>query len=100
MVFERMLAVGDAGDFWADVKPWMLERSKQKRASNREFAASKLLELGIRFESKNGGAHLIVGDSREWNFWPGTGLWTSRLVSGVRGRGIESFLRAVRKSKD
>ena len=64
-------------DFWRDVKPAMQEASQQRRASNRDNSAAMLRANGVQFESKNGGAHLVVRDGigRIFDFWPGTGLW-------------------------
>ena len=52
--------MGDVGDFWRDIKPAMIEESKQRRAHNRESSAELLSAKGIDFETKNNGAHLIV----------------------------------------
>lgn len=49
-------------DYWRDAKPAMQEASQQRRASNRANSAALLRANGVPFESKNGGAHLIVRD--------------------------------------
>ena len=64
-----------------------------KRERNREYSAKILLEAGISFESKNGGAHLIV--EGKYDFWPGTGLWRSRL-SQAKGRGVTKLIARLR----
>jgi hypothetical protein len=58
------------------------ECSQEKRARNREFSKGLLTQCGIPFESKNGGAHLIVTRSGvPWaDFWPGTGKWIERAT--------------------
>lgn len=91
--------MGDMGDFWADVKPAMKERSRQKRAENREQSARMLVEAGIQFQSKNDGAHLIVTGYKGhvYDFWPGTGLWRMR-GSPRDHRGVRSLIRAVQQS--
>ena len=49
-------------DYWRDVTPAIQEASQQRRASNRANSAALLRANGVPFESKNGGAHLIVRD--------------------------------------
>jgi hypothetical protein len=85
------------GDYWRAVTPGMKERSKAKRANNREQSAELLRAAGVPFESKNSGAHLIV-DGR-FDFWPGTGLWIERDGRGERkrNRGIRNLLKRVKK---
>lgn len=89
--------MGDEGDYWRDVKPIMLEASKKKRASNREYAQRELLCRGIPFEAKNNDAHLIVqGVNSTIDFWPGTGKYIVR-ADGKTGRGIRKVLRLCKK---
>lgn len=85
-------------DFWRDVKPAMQEASQQRRASNRDNSAALLRANGVQFESKNGGAHLVVRDGigRIFDFWPGTGLWQLRGTP-QRWRGVHSLLGNIRK---
>lgn len=92
--------MGDMGDYWRDVTPVLQERSKQKRASNREKSARLLSEAGIQFQSKNDGAHLIVAGYKGhvYDFWPGTGLWRMR-GSPRDHRGVRSLIRAAKPSK-
>ena len=77
----------------------MKEHSKSKRAANRQSSARRLLLEHIPFESKNGGAHLIVG-ARDFDFWPGTGRWCSRRDSGINGRGVASLITRIRALKE
>ncbi|CUJ58834.1 Uncharacterised protein [Achromobacter xylosoxidans] len=92
--------MGDMGDFWADVKPALKERSRQKRADNREQSARMLSEAGIQFQSKNEGAHLIVAGYKGhvYDFWPGTGLWRMRGSSRDH-RGVRSLIRAAQPAQ-
>ena len=76
------------------------EQSKTKRAENRQSSARRLLLEHIPFESKNGGAHLIVGSGRDFDFWPGTGRWCSRHVTGDHGRGVQSLIARIRAQKE
>lgn len=72
------------------------EAARDKRAANRDDSAALLRERGAAFESRNGGAHLIVThEERTVDFWPGTGLYVIRDGSG-RGRGVFNLLRALR----
>lgn len=87
--------MGDMGEFWADVKPALKQRSQDKRASNRKSSADLLAARGVEFTKNNGGAHLIVtaGDHLV-DFWPGTGKWTTRgFRFTVVGRGVQGLIR-------
>lgn len=89
--------MGDMGDHWRDVRPAMQERSRQKRASNRESSAKRLAAEGIDFETKNDGAHLIVtANGRTVDFWPGTGLWIERGTQGQK-RGVQRLINELKK---
>jgi hypothetical protein len=88
--------MGDMGDYWRDVTPALKERSREKRASNREHSARLLRDAGIQFESKNDGAHLIVCGSVD--FWPGTGLWQVRGTPRQR-RGVRSLIKHIKESQ-
>lgn len=91
--------MGDMGDYWHDVRPAMVKESQQRRASNRERSAALLQFNGIPFESKNGGAHLVVqGGKAVIDFWPGTGLWQER-GSTATGRGVRSLVKRVTDKK-
>ena len=79
----------EAALFYAD----QADRSKIKRARNRERGAHMLHERGVKFESKNAGAHLIVQTkSGVVDYWPGTGKFIPR-PAGKSGRGIFNLLR-------
>lgn len=83
------------GDMAEDFK--MLHQiSKDKREKNRNSGLSHLEKVGIPFEIKNGGAHLIVEGSRGFlDYWPGTGRWIAR--SGRRGFGVRNLISAINK---
>lgn len=72
----------------------MREYSQQKRASNREHSARMLTESQVPYESRNGGAHLIVSFGVVVvDFWPGTGKWIDR--AGNQGRGVMNLLQHI-----
>ena len=83
--------MSDIGEMWAAQR----EASQAKRASNREQSARLLASTGIPFVSRNGGAHLIVGEPPFADFWPGTGKFIER-GSNRSGRGVKNLLRALR----
>lgn len=68
------------------------EESKSRRAKHRQNSTAILKAKGIPFESKNGGAHLIV-DGRI-DYWPGTGKYTVRKTQHS-GRGIFNLLKTI-----
>jgi len=71
---------------------WTAE-SSERRAGNRESSASKLEALGVQFESKNLGAHLVVShDGHVVDFWPGTGKYIPRK-NGRPGRGVFNLMK-------
>lgn len=86
----------DMGDFWRDVR----EAHQAKRAQNREDSAAMLLKAGLKFETKNLGAHLIVRAlGLTVDFWPGTGLWIVRKPKR-EGRGVQRLIDALTPSGD
>lgn len=90
MVDEEILAGFEA----------MKEASKLKRAANRQGSAEILTARGIAFESKNGGAHLIVRhNGKVVDAWPGTGRWIFRGGT-PEGRGIMNLVRLITKTGD
>ena len=66
---------------------------QEKRAQNRGSSADLLRAAGIPFESKNGGAHLIVAG--RYDFWPGTGLWMARGERTKR-RGVRKLIARLK----
>lgn len=86
----------DMGDFWRDVKA----ARQVKRASNRVDSAAMLFASGIKFETKNQGAHLIVRAlGLTVDFWPGTGLWIVRNPKR-EGRGVQRLIDALTPTSD
>ncbi len=83
--------MGDMGEFYRDIRG----AGQVKRASNRETSAQYLTDRGISFESKNGGAHLIVcRGSNKVDFWPGTGKWIFRNKN-IGGRGVKRLVKLI-----
>lgn len=82
--------MGDVGDTFNAMK----EESKKRRAGHREASPKLLEDASVPFESKNGGAHLIVEGSKSYiDFWPGTGKWITR--NGKRGFGVKNLIKCV-----
>ena len=80
--------MGDMGEIFNAAK----QDSQQRRASNRKNSAKLLSDAGVKFESKNLGAHLIIKRSDVTvDFWPGTGKWHVR--GGRQGRGVFQLAR-------
>ena len=85
--------MSDVGDMYKELQA----ASQVKRAANRKSSTQILADAEIDFESKNGGAHLIVQtDSGYVDFWPGTGLWQVR--GGQKGRGVNALLKYLKIS--
>lgn len=69
---------------------------KEKKKSNLEFSTKKLVELGVCFESKNGGVHLIVKDGMGgvFDFYPSTGKYKKRGAGKWR-RGLRGIVKEI-----
>lgn len=81
------------GDMADDFKI-ITETSKEKRSNNRDQSAQYLAKRDIPFESKNGGAHLIVeGVDCYIDLWPGTGKWITR--KGHKGFGVRNLVKFI-----
>lgn len=82
--------MGDMGEIFNDMK----ELKKERRASNTEKSTQLLIDAGIEFESKNGGAHLVVNQAQglKADFWPSTGLWQIR-GSKKQSRGVFNLIK-------
>lgn len=81
--------MGDMGEMWRDVK----DARKSKKQSNLERSTELLVANEIPFESKNGGAHLIVTATDGLiDFWPSTGLWSERQNKQRNSRGVARLL--------
>ncbi len=84
----------DDRDAFRDLKKLTSEERAERRASS----VAALRASGIRFVSKAGGVHLIVGSAPPFvHFWPATELWVSR--GGKRGVGVESLLAYISDSQ-
>jgi len=79
--------MGDMGDVFNEMR----SRKKTKRADNTLQSTELLRNKGIVFLSKNGGAHLVIG---EIDFWPSTGLWINRATK-KKSRGVLPLLREL-----
>lgn len=88
--------MGDMGEYWRDVKPFLKERARQKREKNKESSTEILIKHGVAFESKNEGIHLIVRHaSKIVDFWPSTGRFICR--SGKRDdHGVFNLLKYLK----
>ena len=82
--------MGDVGEDYKAFK----EMKKKKKESNLIKSTQTLISMGIDFESKNDGLHLVVKSKNGiFDFYPSTGLYERRGV-GQR-RGLSSLLREV-----
>ncbi len=81
--------MGDMGD---DFRAWT-EYKKAKRRSNTEYSTKLLQGIGVKFESKNLGSHLIIeGKECLIDFWPSTGKFIPRDGT-KKGRGVNNLLK-------
>lgn len=84
------------------------ESGREKKRSNLARSTQLLRDRGIKFESSNGGVHLVIRNAgRVFDFWPSTGTWRERdnqLAPGslavhrasVRsGRGVFDLLKEM-----
>lgn len=73
-----------------DFREW--NKQKQAKRQNNAVSSTKLLnEFNVNYESKNGGVHLIIShENSKIDFWPTTGLWSTR--KGKKGRGVFRLL--------
>lgn len=78
---------------------FMDELKKERRASNTEKSTSILIEKAINFESKNGGAHLIVKHGgKVIDYWPSTGLWVDRKTMKRKG-GVFQLIKYLERAE-
>ena len=73
----------------------MTEHSKKLRLAGRTAGPARLAELGLKFDTSNSGAHLLVhAPGRRINFWPGTGRWhdPGTGAKGFNLKTLEIFL--------
>ena len=80
------------GEMWRD---YHIAR-QAKRGENRERSTRILSSRGVLFDSRNGGAHLIIqAPGLRVDFWPGTGKYMSSLPSKTEGRGVFRLLKSL-----
>jgi hypothetical protein len=83
--------MSEAIEVIADLKA----ESAARRKSNRERSSQMLVALGVEFETRNDGAHLIVKHNGVTvDFWPGTGKYITRRTS-KHGRGVFNLLKLL-----
>jgi len=82
--------MGDMGEVFNEMKRYKQER----RASNTEKSTQILVDRGVKFDSKNGGAHLIVyaDCGKVIDFWPSTGKFRVRGQKKFQG-GVFKLLK-------
>ncbi len=80
---------------WADAMKALKQANAEYRSEMRADAVTTLTALGVSFDTKNNGAHLIVRHGgKVVDFWPGTERWR------VRGQtryafGIDKLLKEL-----
>lgn len=89
------IVMGDMGDFWRDVKPFIKERSNEKKRRNLENALKSLKDNNISYEEKSNGIHLVV--EGKIDYWPTTGKFIRRSDK-KQGRGIRNLVRVVKEN--
>ncbi len=81
--------MSDMGDDFREAR----EVASEKKRQNLQKSTDILRENGIRFESKNGGVHLVIETtSGIVNFWPSTGLFSG----AENGRGVFNLLKKIK----
>lgn len=83
-----MASDNETAEMWRE---WKRQRAA-KRAGNRDASVRLLEQADIPFESKNGGAHLIVAG--RYDFWPGTGFWQAR-GEATKQRGVRRLIARI-----
>lgn len=67
--------------------------SKGKKAENLKYSTNKLKELGVNFESKNDGLHLIINHGNKVvNFYPSTGKYICNKHN-INNRGLKNLIK-------
>ena len=85
--------MGDMGEMFRD---WD-KAKKEKKASNLKHSTQKLIDLGISFESKNGGNHLVINHNNKIvDFWPSTGKYKFRAREKYC-RGVNKLIKELNK---
>jgi hypothetical protein len=79
----------------SDIYKVLYQRSKEKRANNRDASAKMLTDYNVRYLALNQGAHLVIQyDDLIIDFWPGTGLWIDRATR-IKKRGVRNLINYV-----
>lgn len=80
-------------ELWEDYRS--IEKDQQEqRAIKRNSAPEQLKNAGVKFESKNEGAHLIIRHKGQViDFWPGTERWKPQGFK--RNFGINKLLSFI-----
>jgi len=84
--------MGDMGDHWRDVRPFINANSFKKKANNKENVFKLLKKKSVPFEVKNGGIHLVIDGHVD--YWPTTGKFICRDTK-TTGRGIFNLLKHI-----
>jgi len=90
--------MGDMAEVWEGYA----ERSKVKRAKNREQSERILTQFKVPHSVHNHGAHIIIECAGQMiDFWPGTGKWIIRGgPDGKRGvMNLVTFYQRETKEK-
>ena len=83
--------MGDMAEVFRD---WD-KAKKEKKKSNLEFSTGKLVELGVEFEKKAGGVHLVINhDGNTVDFWPSTGKYKFRTRNKYC-RGLRKLIKEL-----
>lgn len=83
--------MGDMGEVFRD---WGKSK-KEKKLSNLEFSTKKLTELGVNFERKNAGVHLVINhNGKTVDFWPSTGKYKFRSKKKYC-RGLKKLIKEL-----
>lgn len=83
---------------WAICSRIWTKKKKRKKRKNLEWSTNKLKELGIDFESKNDGIHLVVKNGANVaNFYPSTGRYM--VHGGIWKRGINNLIKDMGVNK-
>jgi hypothetical protein len=72
------------------------QESEERRKTNKERSCAMLRFLGVEFEAKNEGVHLIVRHGgRVIDFWPSTGKFIEQKPGAKPGRGVFNMLKSI-----
>ena len=85
--------MGDTGDYWRDVKPYLKER-RQKHVARMGKSGNKNIEaLGYEYTHyTNNHQFAIETPKGVIDYWATTGTWIDRKTK-KRGKGLESLRR-------